>query len=118
MPARTERIYLCPRENAQPGWIMDFPVWWDRSGLFDKFGSFEQPGSRWFDTASPGYLDYALLLTMDEAWAWDRQCREAFAGDPRSRDAAIIDAMRQLEAKLEAARWVIVESYEWESGLE
>ncbi len=118
MPARCEHIYLCPRENGQPGWIMDFPAWWNRSCFFEKYGSFEQQGSRWFETGNPGYVDYALLLTMDEVVTWDRQCREAFARDPRSQDTGIIDAMQQLEAKLDASRWVIVESYEWESGLE
>ena len=118
MPARDERIYLCPREHGQPGWIMDFPAWWNRSGFFEKYGSFEQQGSRWFETGNAGYVDYALLLTTGEAGAWDKQCREAFAKDPRSQDAKIIEAMRQLAARLDASSWVIVESYEWESGLE
>jgi hypothetical protein len=118
MPARSEHIYLCPRENGQPGWIMDFPAWWNRSGFLEKFGSFEKQDSRWFETGNPAYLDFALLLTREEAAVWDRQCREAFAMDPRCQDAGIIDAMQQLEARLDASRWVIVESYEWESGLE
>ena len=118
MPARNERIYLCPREHGQPGWIMDFPAWWNRSGFFEKYGSFEQPGSRWFDTGNPWYVDYALLLTMGEAAAWDEQCRKAFAKDPRRQHAEITEAMRLLEERLDSAQWVIVESYEWESGLE
>lgn len=118
MPARSERIYLCPRENGQPGWIMDFPVWWNRSGFFEKYGSFEKHGSRWFDMGNPWYVDYALLLTMEEAAAWDRQCRNALAEDPLYQETRIIDAMQQLERRLDASRWVIVESYEWESGLE
>lgn len=118
MPARSERIYLCPRENGQPGWTMDFPAWWDRSGFFEKYGSFAQHGSRWFDTGNPWYVDYVMLLTMGEAAAWDEECRKAFAHHPRSRDAKIIEAMQQLETKLTDSRWVIVESYEWESGLD
>ena len=118
MPARCERIYLCPRQNGWPGWIMDFPAWWNLSGFFEKYGSFEKQGSRWFDAGNPGYVDYAMLLTMGEAAAWDKQCRRAFAKDPRSQDAQIIEAMQQLEARLDASSWVIVESYEWESGLE
>jgi hypothetical protein len=55
---------------------------------------------------------------MGEAAAWDKQCREAFANDPRSQDAKTIEAMQQLEARLKSSSWVIVESYEWESGLE
>lgn len=118
MPARGERIYLCPRTDGQPGWVMDFPVWWNRSGFFEKHGVFEQADSRWFDTGNPWYVDYALLLTMGEAAAWDKQCRKAFDHDPRSQQAEIAEAMRRLEDRLGEARWVIVESYEWESGLD
>lgn len=118
MPARNERIYLCPREDGRPGWMMDFPVWWDRSGFFEKFGAFDSPGSRWFDTGNPWYVDYALLLTMGEAAAWDKGCRKAFAHDPRSQHAKIAEAMLLLEERLVSAQWVIVESYEWESGLD
>ncbi len=118
MPARIERVFLCPRENGQPGWIMDFPAWWNRSAFFEKYGSFDKHGSRWFDTGSPGYLDYALLLTVDEAATWDKRCRKAFAKDPRSQHAETTEAMRLLEERLDSAQWVIVESYEWESGLE
>ncbi|MBX7236590.1 MAG: hypothetical protein K1X65_19570 [Caldilineales bacterium] len=118
MPTRSERIYLCPRDNGQPGWVMDFPAWWNRSGFFEKYGPFEKQGSRWFDTGNPWYVDYALLLTMSEAAAWDKQCRKAFAEDSRNQQAAIAEAMRLLAGRLDAAQWVIVESYEWESGLE
>lgn len=112
MPAYRERLYLCPSEHGQPGWIMDFPVWWYRSGFFQKYGE------RRLDTGNPFYVDYALLLTMGEAAAWDEHCREAFAQDPRSQQASIVEAMHQLEARLKSTRWVIVESYEWESGLD
>lgn len=118
MPARSERIYLSPRENGQPGWIMDFPAWWNRGGFFEKYGTFEQPGSRWFDTGNPWYVNYALLLTMGEAAAWDKHCRQAFAKNPQSQHPQIAEAMRLLEERLDSAQWVIVESYEWESGLD
>ena len=53
-----------------------------------------------------------------EALAWDRRCREAFAQDPRSKQTVVIEAMRQWDKLLKGTSWVIVESYEWESGLE
>lgn len=118
MPARSERIRLCPRETGQPGWIMDFPVWWSRSRFFETYGPPGTPGSRWLDTGNPWYVDYALLLTMGEAAAWDAECRKAFAADPRSRHPDLSEAMRLLEDRLRSAHWVIVESCEWESGLD
>ena len=91
---------------------MEFPVWWKRREFFKKYAE------RRIDTCDLVYVDYALLLTVWEAIAWDKQCREAFAQDPRSQRAKTVEMMRQLETRLKSTRWVIVESYEWESGLE
>lgn len=112
MPAYRERIYLCPAENGQPGWVMEFPAWWDRSDFFKKFGG------RQFDTGNPVYVDHALLITVNEAMAWDERSRRSFMEDPHVQQAGILDAMQQFESKLKSIRWVIVESYEWESGFE
>jgi hypothetical protein len=112
MPTYRERVYVCPDQDGQPAWIMDFPVWWDRGAFFKHYGE------RQIDTGNPTYVDYGLLLTAGEARAWDQQSRAAFAQDPRSQQAVVSEAMRQWERRLNAARWVIVESYEWESGLE
>jgi hypothetical protein len=112
MPAYRERIYLCPAQNGQPVWIREFPVWWDRGEFFKKYGE------RRIDTGNPIYVDYGLLLTMGEAYTFDKQCREAFAQDPRGRRVEIGKAMQQWETMLKSVQWVIVESYEWESGLE
>jgi hypothetical protein len=111
MPAYRERIYICPAEDGHPGWIGDFPVWWDRPAFFEQFGG------RQIDTGHPIYVDYGLLLTAAEARSWDQHCRDRFDRDPRSRQPIILESMRSLEARLNTASWVIVESYEWESGL-
>ncbi len=66
MPAYRERIYICPGENGQPAWILDFPLWWDRGAFFKKYGD------RQIDTGNPFYVDYGLLLTGSEANAWDK----------------------------------------------
>ena len=91
---------------------MDFPVWWDRRGFFDKYRDRE------IDLGHPAYVDYAFLLTRSEALAWDERCRERFSADPRSKRPGVVSDMQQLESALREARWVIVESYEWESGLD
>lgn len=91
---------------------MDCPAWWHHGGLFEKYGE------RALGLGNPIYVDYAFLLTPFEALEWDKQCREAFSGDVRShlrnRDAEML----QFEAALKSSKWVIVESYEWESGLD
>ena len=112
MPARSERIYLFPDEDGQPGQVMEFPVWWDRREFFNKYRHRE------IDLGGPIYVDYALLLSPGEAMVWDGRCREQFSHDPRSREPWFVSEMRRVEAALKKARWVIVESYEWESGLD
>ena len=112
MPAYRERIYICPGKNGLPAWIMDFPSWWDRLEFFKEYRD------RQIDTGNPFYVDYGLLLTGSEAKAWDERCREAFAGSPQGLAPHIAEAMHTLESRLRTARWVIVESSEWESGLD
>lgn len=112
MPAYRERVYLCPGKSGQPAWVGEFPIWWNRREFFEKYGE------RGIDTGNPIYVDYGLLLTQWEAAAWDKQCRETFARDARSRHAGMREEMQEWETLLKAAHWVIVESYEWESGLD
>jgi hypothetical protein len=112
MPAYRERILICPGENGRPAWILDFPLWWDRRAFFEKFGH------RRIDTGNPFYVDYGLLLTGGEAITWDKRCKQLATGEPRSQKPHIVEAMGRLESMLAAARWVVVESNEWESGLD
>lgn len=112
MPAYRERVYLCPAENGQPGWIVDFPPWWDRGEFFKQFDH------RMIDIGNPVYVDYGLLLTLGEALAWDEQCRRAFSQNPRCKQAVVVEEMRKWETMLKSTSWVIVESYGWESGME
>ena len=111
MPAYRERVFICPDQNGQPGWIMDFPLWWDRREFFKKYRY------RQIDTGNPFYVDYALLLSAGEAIAWDQHCRAQFAENPSSKKQFFVDAMQRWESMLKSASWVIVEMYEWESGL-
>lgn len=111
MHAYRERVYLCPEKNGQPVSIREFPLWWDRRGFFEHFGP------RRIDTGHPIYVDYGLLLSRQDASTWGRQARAAFADDPRNDLPVVRAAMQQWETLLAGTRWLIVESYEWESGL-
>jgi hypothetical protein len=112
MPAYRQRVYLCPDQGGQPVRVLDFPLWWDRRQFFKKFGD------RQIDSGNPTYVDYGLLLARSEAQAWDRHCRQTFARDPRREQVVVIEEMHLWETLLKDSRWLIVESYEWESGLE
>ena len=112
MPARKERIYIFPEEEGQPGQVVRFPLWWDRNGFFEKYRDRE------IDTGHPIYVGYGILLTPGEALAWDKQCRLAYLSDLEGKHPNVMTDMKQMEAALKSAKWVIVESYEWESGLD
>ena len=110
MPARNQRLYIFSAEENQPGKIMPFPIWWDR-GILQKYRDRE------IDLGHPLYVDYAFLLTPWEALEWDKQCREEFFSDVMKNRSEIESDMLLFESALKNAKWVIVESYEWESGL-
>ena len=112
MPARSERICIFFDKKDQPGQVVRFPIWWDRRGFFEKFRERE------IDTGNPIYVDYGYLLTPGEALAWDQACREKFSAEVRNQVRNLDLEMQQFEAALKKSRWVIVESNEWESGLE
>lgn len=106
MPARREKIYLCATEPGQTGFTMDFPVWWDRRLFFEKYGDRE------IDLGNPFSVDFAILLTKYEALALDKISKEKGNYGPH-----LHPAMQKLESDLQQVRWVIIESYEWESGM-
>jgi hypothetical protein len=112
MPARAERIFIYPAEEGQSGQVMRFPLWWDRRGFFEKYRDRE------IDTGHPIYVDYALLLTPWEALEWDKRCREEYLSDVADKSLHVLPDMERMESALKKARWVIVESYEWESGMD
>jgi hypothetical protein len=112
MPARAEKIYIYPANKNQPGQVIRFPIWWDRRGFFEKYHDRE------IDLDHPLYVDYALLLTPGEALEWDKISRMQLASSSGSVHPKVLSDMQQVESALKNAKWVIVESSEWESGLE
>jgi hypothetical protein len=112
MPARREWIYVLPDRNGRPCLIRDFPSWWDRAAFIEKYRDRE------LDLANPVDWNLAWLLSATEAILWDERCRKdipgAVPGASQDREAemcSLADALRQ-------ASWVVVESREWESGLD
>jgi hypothetical protein len=112
MPAYRERIYICAGEDGRPLRVVDFPTGWNRRAFFQQYGQ------RRIDSGNPFYVDDGLLLSAGEAMAWHQRCKEALADDPEGRAEHIVGAMERLESMLKTASWIIVESYEWESGLD
>src|SRR5438876_5810908 len=101
MPARSERIYLSPREANQPGRVMRLPIWWDVSQFWKKYRH------RAIEQGGESYVDYVFLLNYGEAMVFDEQCREQFSRDPRSKEPDVIADMQRFESVLSKTRWVI-----------
>lgn len=112
MPARSERITVVPEKSGQSIRIMHFPLWWDRGAFFERYKERE------VDLGNPIDANYAWLLSATEAAVWDERSKREFSRDPRAGDPNVIEEMRRWESALIQAAWIIVESYEWESGLD
>jgi hypothetical protein len=112
MPARSERIYVFPDQSGQPGLIMRFPLWWDRSEFFKRYSHRE------IDLGNPIDANFVFVLTSSEAIAWNKECAEQFSLTLINSRNRVVEDMSQMESALRNASWVIVESYEWESGLD
>jgi hypothetical protein len=112
MPARSERIYVFPDQSGQPGLIMRFPVWWNRSEFFKRYSHRE------IDLGNPIDANFVFVLTSAEAIAWNKECAEQFSLTSISSKNSVVEDMSQVESVFRNASWVIVESYEWESGLD
>ncbi|MBP1659702.1 MAG: hypothetical protein H6P95_894 [Candidatus Aminicenantes bacterium] len=112
MPARSDRITVVPDRNGQPVRVLRFPAWWDRAAFIERFSDRE------LDTGNPIDWNLAWLLSAAEAAAWDDLCRAGLPKDPRGVDPLLLEEMGQLAALLRQGGWVIVESHEWESGLD
>lgn len=112
MPAIAFRIYACPAATGQPVWVDRLPVWWNASELFQAYRQRE------IEIRGFIYDDYALLLTQSEAMVWDSEARQKFARDSRAEDEYVRANMEEFQTVLKQAKWVIVELYEWESGLD
>lgn len=110
MPARAERLTICPKQNGAPIAIVKFPSWWERRAFFEQYGA------RFFDTGNPIYVDYGLLLTGAEASVWDKRQQERAISSGRTLSPHSFAEMNRVASLLKTASWVIVESYEWESG--
>ncbi len=112
MPARSERITVVPDRNGQPVRIQRFPVWWDRGAFIERFSDRE------LDTGNPIDWNLAWLLSAAEAAVWDDRCQADYKMNQKGVDPLVLEEMGQLAALLRQGGWVIVESHEWESGLD
>jgi hypothetical protein len=112
MPARFERITVVPDRDGQPVRILSFPRWWDRDAFFESFKGRE------LDLGNPVDWNLAWLLSATEAAIWDERCRKGFQGTRPVDPAGLEEDMRALTDTFRDASWVVVESREWESGLD
>ena len=108
MPARKEKVITYNREE---NFKFDFPVWWNRANFFLKFDD------RKVDTNHPLYVNYAYLLMPGEAISFNKDCKAQFASKQIDQPNQVRVDMEGIEAILKKSHWVIVESYEWESGM-
>lgn len=111
MPARRDNVCILPAKSGQPCLIRDFPSWWDRAAFIGEFRARE------LDLGNPIDWNLAWLLSAAEAVLWDERCRKGFPKAAPGAPPGLDEEMRSLAEALRQARWIVVESNEWESGL-
>ena len=107
------KIRGIPRDDGMPVWQVEAP-WWNKMELAED--------SRFRIVYSPGYRDYVAVLEKDEVQALsDRYLEDYKSGIQNFPDHWWISHFQRLQKGLaqgpESTRWVLVEIYEWESGL-
>ncbi len=112
--AFSTRIHLVPVKTAQLSQSVDSVFWWNVQELFEKYP--------YRQIESLAYLDYVVVLTPTEAIEWQSHFRDKFIQNQMSNAIPNwqqrVDQLSQLlENQRHDVRWVIVELYEWESGL-
>lgn len=112
--ALTVKIRGVPVRDDAPVWSVDNIFWWDMLALRKHY-----PGREILDSTM--YLDYVVVLTPAEALEWNRRFGDSYRLTHKPVEQTWPDApgelTRRLESTHEACRWIIVEQYEWESGL-
>ena len=110
MPSRNERIFIYSAIPGQEDISLDFPAWWDRNTFFFRYGN------RKHDTGNPIYVNYTYKLSREEAIEFDAfSVRKTYPVYKKISPLVKIN-IENFRAHLLDAKWVIIESYEWESG--
>jgi hypothetical protein len=112
MPARSERIYIFPSRNGYPAWVLSFPVWWNRSDFIKRYQKRE------IDVGNPIDANFVYILNAAEAAEWNEECIRRVAAEPLSCNPHVLEDQRKLKDALKQSQWLLVESYEWESGMD
>lgn len=115
------RVWVVPREAGDACAIFQGPRWWDRDTLSPEHLNLY--AERYIDTNNPFWLDSVRLFSGDEARAMDNVARERYRANcrefyGRGLRRSEIQQMARFRRTLEQAVWVVVFTYEWESGLD
>ena len=116
-----EWVWIVPREDGPASRSFFGPLWWFCTTTAPVFA--ERFWSRFRDTGNPLWVDYVGLLSGDEARAWNDEATALFIQERRSSSSRGLNAwerehMAEFARWLSQAVWVVVFSYEWESGLD
>ena len=113
-------VWVVPREAGRACAIFRGPSWWNSDTLPPEHLALY--AERYIDTQNPFWMDSVRLFTAEEALAMDRAAREGLRayyrnvlGRGLSRHQ--IREMARFRRALKQALWVVVYTYEWESGL-
>ena len=114
------QVWVVPKEEGSACAIFRGPGWWTPDTLSPEHLALY--AERHIDTQNPLWMDSVRLFTAEEALAMDRVARERLRAYyrkvwKRGLRRQEIQEMARFRRALKQALWVVVYTYEWESGL-
>ncbi len=115
------QVWVVPREAGDACAIFEGPHWWDRDTLAPEHLNLYT--ERCIDTGNPFWMDSVRLFSGEEARAIDSVARERYRAKcrqiyGRGLRRPEIQEMARFRQALNQAVWMVVFTYEWESGLD
>jgi len=119
--ATTIRIVGVPVQNDRPVWTVDHVHWWRIEDFIGKKGEIKDPRFR-ESVDRTMYLDYVGIFNLEEFIQLNDGYRKAFLADTVKGilHEEQLKRMAQIDAYLrqrQDTKWVLVEQYEWETGM-
>jgi hypothetical protein len=115
------RIIGVPVSNDSPVWTVAHILWWRIEDFIGKKGEINDPRFR-ESVDRTLYLDYVGIFNLEEFIQWNDGFKRDFLADEKRK--TIHEAQRQLMEQVDAyirkrldTKWVLVEQYEWETGM-
>ena len=120
--ATSIRIIGVPVQNKLEVWVVDHVHWWPVDDFLGKSAQGKNAPSFRESVDSSMYLDHVGILNVEEFVRLNDEYKSAFLADSRKsplyteQQARMKDVDAHLKKRSDT-KWILVEQYEWETGM-